>query len=225
MKCLLIASESAEVLFYWTDTEFQENIQEQYGAAQEEGQGVRRKKIMHFFLLAFISNFCSLFGFPASSVWGLHQHSVCPHHYLLQHHGGQAGWQLHLLHHRKQPHSYPTPGSTRLPKEKLSSAVYKSHIRAFFPRRKMYFPNIGNLFFNWFWNTLEWKAFFLSKWSIIFVMWVLLRNPSRLCFSSSTWCSCRVPTLRCFSSFLVQIFRLLWSFSLYFIHSLMSVST
>uniref|UniRef100_UPI003AAB1223 BLOC-3 complex member HPS1 isoform X1 n=1 Tax=Centroberyx gerrardi TaxID=166262 RepID=UPI003AAB1223 len=38
MKCLLIASESAEVLFYWTDPEFQQNVQEQYGASQEEGQ-------------------------------------------------------------------------------------------------------------------------------------------------------------------------------------------
>ncbi|GLD66482.1 Hermansky-Pudlak syndrome 1 protein isoform X3 [Lates japonicus] len=40
MKCLLIASESAEVLFHWTDLEFQQNIQEQYGASQEEGQGL-----------------------------------------------------------------------------------------------------------------------------------------------------------------------------------------
>ncbi|XP_028279680.1 BLOC-3 complex member HPS1 isoform X2 [Parambassis ranga] len=40
MKCLLIASESAEVLFYWTDLEFQQNIQDQYGASQEEGQGL-----------------------------------------------------------------------------------------------------------------------------------------------------------------------------------------
>ncbi|XP_070834317.1 BLOC-3 complex member HPS1 isoform X3 [Chaetodon trifascialis] len=39
MKCLLIASESAEVLFHWTDPEFQQSIQEQYGASQEEGQG------------------------------------------------------------------------------------------------------------------------------------------------------------------------------------------
>nr|XP_004555873.1 Hermansky-Pudlak syndrome 1 protein [Maylandia zebra]XP_004555874.1 Hermansky-Pudlak syndrome 1 protein [Maylandia zebra] len=37
MKCLLIASESAEMLFYWTDSEFQQNIQKQYGASQEEG--------------------------------------------------------------------------------------------------------------------------------------------------------------------------------------------
>lgn len=41
MKCLLIASESAEVLFHWTDSEFQQSVQEQYGASQEEGQGVR----------------------------------------------------------------------------------------------------------------------------------------------------------------------------------------
>ncbi|XP_029926456.1 BLOC-3 complex member HPS1 [Myripristis murdjan] len=40
MKCLLIASESAEVLFHWTDPEFQQNVQEQYGASQEEGQGL-----------------------------------------------------------------------------------------------------------------------------------------------------------------------------------------
>ncbi|XP_044069130.1 Hermansky-Pudlak syndrome 1 protein isoform X8 [Siniperca chuatsi] len=40
MKCLLIASESAEVLFHWTDPEFQQSIQEQYGASQEEGQGL-----------------------------------------------------------------------------------------------------------------------------------------------------------------------------------------
>ncbi|KAM3606886.1 uncharacterized protein V6R79_025112 [Siganus canaliculatus] len=40
MKCLLIASESAEVLFHWTDPEFQQTIQAQYGASQEEGQGL-----------------------------------------------------------------------------------------------------------------------------------------------------------------------------------------
>uniref|UniRef100_A0A8D0A6U9 HPS1 biogenesis of lysosomal organelles complex 3 subunit 1 n=1 Tax=Sander lucioperca TaxID=283035 RepID=A0A8D0A6U9_SANLU len=40
MKCLLIASESAEVLFQWTDPEFQQNVQEQYGASQEEGHGL-----------------------------------------------------------------------------------------------------------------------------------------------------------------------------------------
>ncbi|KAI1894328.1 hypothetical protein AGOR_G00114680 [Albula goreensis] len=38
MKCLLVASESAEVLFYWADPEFEQNIQKQYGATSEEGQ-------------------------------------------------------------------------------------------------------------------------------------------------------------------------------------------
>ncbi|XP_061084602.1 Hermansky-Pudlak syndrome 1 protein [Conger conger] len=38
MKCLLVTSESAELLFYWTDPEFEQTIQEQYGASQEEGQ-------------------------------------------------------------------------------------------------------------------------------------------------------------------------------------------
>ncbi|XP_051937274.1 Hermansky-Pudlak syndrome 1 protein [Hippocampus zosterae] len=38
MKTLLITTESAEVLFHWTDPEFQHNIQQQYGTAQEEGQ-------------------------------------------------------------------------------------------------------------------------------------------------------------------------------------------
>ncbi|XP_077351646.1 BLOC-3 complex member HPS1 [Festucalex cinctus] len=38
MKALLITTESAEVLFHWTDQGFQHNIQEQYGTAQEEGQ-------------------------------------------------------------------------------------------------------------------------------------------------------------------------------------------
>ncbi|TNN75291.1 Hermansky-Pudlak syndrome 1 [Liparis tanakae] len=40
MKCLLIASESAEVLFYWTDPEFLQNVQSQYEASQEDGQGL-----------------------------------------------------------------------------------------------------------------------------------------------------------------------------------------
>lgn len=40
MKCLLIASESAEVLFHWTDPEFQQNVQQQYGMSQEDGHGL-----------------------------------------------------------------------------------------------------------------------------------------------------------------------------------------
>ena len=63
MKCLLIASESAEVLFHWTDPEYQQHIQEQYGASQEEGQGVRRSRRrpavlpLSFFLTDFLPFF------------------------------------------------------------------------------------------------------------------------------------------------------------------------
>ncbi|KTF71202.1 hypothetical protein cypCar_00049900, partial [Cyprinus carpio] len=38
IKCLLMASESGEVLFYWTNTEFEQQIQEQYGVSQKEGE-------------------------------------------------------------------------------------------------------------------------------------------------------------------------------------------
>jgi len=41
MKCLLVANESAEVLFYWTDKEFEQRIQAQYVVSQEEGERVR----------------------------------------------------------------------------------------------------------------------------------------------------------------------------------------
>ncbi|XP_056616846.1 Hermansky-Pudlak syndrome 1 protein [Triplophysa dalaica] len=38
MKCLLVSNEKAEVLFYWTDSEFEQHVQEQYGNSQEEGE-------------------------------------------------------------------------------------------------------------------------------------------------------------------------------------------
>ena len=60
MKCLLIASESAEVLFHWTDPEFQQNIQDQYGASQEEGQGVRTRDGMQVYHYKI---YLALFGF------------------------------------------------------------------------------------------------------------------------------------------------------------------
>lgn len=41
MKCLLVANENAEVLFYWTDSEFEQRIQEQYGVSHEDGERVR----------------------------------------------------------------------------------------------------------------------------------------------------------------------------------------
>lgn len=41
MKCLLVASESAEVLFYWTDPEFQLRVQEQYAPTRHEDGRVR----------------------------------------------------------------------------------------------------------------------------------------------------------------------------------------
>lgn len=74
MKCLLIASESAEVLFHWSDREYRQNIQEKYGVSQEEGEGVRRRRTINpsyliasseglKLLICFISN--SSFQLPA----------------------------------------------------------------------------------------------------------------------------------------------------------------
>ncbi|XP_034059733.1 Hermansky-Pudlak syndrome 1 protein isoform X1 [Gymnodraco acuticeps] len=40
MKCLLISSQSAEVLFHWTDPEFYQNVQAQYVSSQEDGHGL-----------------------------------------------------------------------------------------------------------------------------------------------------------------------------------------
>lgn len=41
MKCLLVASECAEVLFYWTDPEFQRLVQERYAPTRQEDGKVR----------------------------------------------------------------------------------------------------------------------------------------------------------------------------------------
>ncbi|KAL4641045.1 Hermansky-Pudlak syndrome 1 protein [Arapaima gigas] len=38
MKCVLVASESTEVLFYWSDLDFEQSIRQQYAALQEQGE-------------------------------------------------------------------------------------------------------------------------------------------------------------------------------------------
>lgn len=48
MKCLLVATESAEVLFYWTDQEFEQNVKKQYGRLQEESGSVRTLAIVMY---------------------------------------------------------------------------------------------------------------------------------------------------------------------------------
>ncbi|MEQ2251599.1 hypothetical protein ILYODFUR_012709 [Ilyodon furcidens] len=84
MKCLLIASESAEVLFHWSDLEYRQNIQEKYGASQEEGEGLPAFEDILSTLFAPIIISCSTledsytsFTTENNQIYVLHQFDEC----------------------------------------------------------------------------------------------------------------------------------------------------
>uniref|UniRef100_A0A146ZL29 HPS1 biogenesis of lysosomal organelles complex 3 subunit 1 n=1 Tax=Fundulus heteroclitus TaxID=8078 RepID=A0A146ZL29_FUNHE len=84
MKCLLIASESAEVLFHWSDREYRLSIQEKYGASQEEGQGLPAFEDILSTLFAPIIISCSTledsytsFTTENNHIYVLHQFDEC----------------------------------------------------------------------------------------------------------------------------------------------------
>ncbi|XP_027863345.1 BLOC-3 complex member HPS1 [Xiphophorus couchianus] len=84
MKCLLIASESAEVLFHWSDREYRQNIQEKYGVSQEEGEGLPAFEDILSTLFAPIIISCSTledsytsFTTENNHIYVLHQFDEC----------------------------------------------------------------------------------------------------------------------------------------------------
>ncbi|XP_015233109.1 Hermansky-Pudlak syndrome 1 protein [Cyprinodon tularosa] len=84
MRCLLIASESAEVLFHWNDREYRQNIQQKYGVSQEGGEGLPAFEDILSTLFAPIIISCSTledsyttFTTENNHVYVLHQFDEC----------------------------------------------------------------------------------------------------------------------------------------------------
>lgn len=84
MKCLLIASESAEILFHWSDGEYCHNIQQKYGVSQQEGEGLPAFEDILSTLFAPIIISCSTledsytsFSTESNHIYVLHQFDEC----------------------------------------------------------------------------------------------------------------------------------------------------